>query len=110
MVVGNIFGQADGLGGIGGDRQKNIIGIHQVAGMEGGRDGGHLLLVEIFFQGQGAAGGVVEVKNNALIQEIFKIPFGDIGFVLVVPDGTIDFVIAQNFHVVDKIEIILNTL
>jgi hypothetical protein len=52
MVVGDIFGQPDGLGGIGGDGQKDVTGIHQVAGMKGGRDGGHLLFVEIFFQGQ----------------------------------------------------------
>ncbi len=78
--------------------------------MERGRDGGHLLFVKIFFQGQGAAGGVVEVKNNSLIQEIFKISFGDIGLVLVVPDSTFDFVIAQKFHVVDIIEIVLYAL
>jgi hypothetical protein len=31
-----------------------------------------------------------------MIQEIFEIALGHIGFVLVVPDGTIDFVIAQD--------------
>jgi hypothetical protein len=44
------------------------------------------------------------------VQEIFKITFGNIGLILVVPDGTIDFVIAEKFHVVDIIEIILNAL
>jgi hypothetical protein len=88
--------------------RKDVIGIHQVPGMKRGGYGGHLLFLEIFFQGQGASRGVVEIKNNALIQKIFKIPFGDIGFVLVVPDGTINFVVTQNFCVVYIAEIIFN--
>ncbi len=110
MVPRHVLGQADGLVGIAGDGQEDVAGILQIPRVKRRRNGGHPLFLEIPFQRQRAAGGIVQVKDDPLIQKFLEIPLGDVGFILVVPDVALDLVVAQQFHVVDVVEIVLHPL
>ncbi|EKD40467.1 MAG: hypothetical protein ACD_75C00046G0002 [uncultured bacterium] len=78
--------------------------------MKRGWNNRHFFFLEILFQGQGTARRIVQIKDYVLVDEIFKISFSYVVIVLIVTDRALDFVVTQHLGVVDKVEVILDSL
>ena len=66
--------------------------------------------ISLYYGYYSAAGGVVQIENDAFVQKIFEITLGNFRFIAVIADEALNRVIAQQFFVVNVFDIVLDTL